>query len=265
VRLNLPPPNPVIYSAGRLKSKTTEIKKAVGVYEASLKTVEDVMKEAVEIVKNDPGGNRDLLTTLSTVKHVFDGDVRPGDKRVADHEDGALRMATGLVQEQIPSMRELHKGQARVESGLKEVIAKTVAGNAQLGGQLNNILGMIQQLLPPDNSGVSAAKSSAGKTVTPVHTAGGEEIIPETPAADPNGQGRFDEFPAILSTEADQALSGAGFPTPTAGSRKVLPSARLPQPRQLAFHSDLKRPHTDLVMDVSQWQQHGWWDHPGET
>jgi hypothetical protein len=76
----------VIYSAGRLKSKTTEIKKAVGVYEASLKTVEDVMKEAVEIVKNDPGGNRDLLTTLSTVKHVFDGDVRPGDKRVADQE-----------------------------------------------------------------------------------------------------------------------------------------------------------------------------------
>ena len=44
------------------------------------------MKEAVEIIRNDPAGNRDLLTTLSQVKDVFAGDARPGVQRVAAAE-----------------------------------------------------------------------------------------------------------------------------------------------------------------------------------
>jgi hypothetical protein len=38
------------------------------------------MKEAVEIVEEDPGGNQDFLATLSQAKDVFDGEARPGDK-----------------------------------------------------------------------------------------------------------------------------------------------------------------------------------------
>ncbi len=38
------------------------------------------MKEDVEIVEEDPGGNQDFLATLSQAKDVFDGEARPGDK-----------------------------------------------------------------------------------------------------------------------------------------------------------------------------------------
>jgi hypothetical protein len=125
-------------SLRRLKSKKAEIIKAVGLYEASLKLVEDVMKEAVEIVEEDPGGNQDLLATLSQAKDVFDGEARPADQRVFEQElavvslsqlierlqdevrggfdaarsteGGALKMVTGLVQQQMPAMRELLQG-----------------------------------------------------------------------------------------------------------------------------------------------------------
>jgi hypothetical protein len=246
-------------SLKRLKSKKAEIIKAVGAYEASLKVVEDVMKEAVEIVEKDPGGNQDLLATLSQTKDVFDGETRPTDQRVFEQElavvslsqlierlpdevragfdaarsteGGTLKMVTGLVQQQMPAMRELRKGQQRVESVLKQVHSKTVAGHAQMGGQLTSIMGLLQKLVTRDETGVSAAKSISAQIATPLQTAGGEgEKDTVTPDIDASGQVRFDEFTAVASAEAEKSLPLAGFQTPTADSNKEPATDNLPPP-----------------------------------
>lgn len=198
------------YETKRLKSMRGEVKKAQGHYEASLKAVEAVMKEAVEIVNRDPQSNHNLLTTLAGAKEVFAGEDRPSDQRIADQEyavlsltnvvdllvqevrngfttarsteGGALAMVTGLVGEQRTDMRELQRATGRIEGGLGKVMAKTVEGNAQLGGQLKIIVSMLQQILPPSVGGVLPVKSAA-KTDTPLGSPVREEI-PETPDAD---------------------------------------------------------------------------------
>ncbi len=146
------------------------------------------MKEAVEIVEKDPGGNQDLLAKLSHVKDVFDGEARPADQRVFDQElavvslsqvierlqdevragfdaarsteGGALKMVTGLVQRQMPAMKELRKGQQRVESVLKQVHSKTVTDHAEMGGQLTSIMGMRQKLVDRDEEQIVRSKNS---------------------------------------------------------------------------------------------------------
>jgi hypothetical protein len=264
VGLTMPPPIAVSTSLQRLRSKKAEINKAVGVYEVSLKVVEDLTKEAVEIVEKDPDGNQDLLATLSRAKDVFDGEVRPADQRVFDHElavvslsqgierlqdevragfdaatrteGGALKMVTGLVQRQIPAMKELRKGQQRAESVLKQVHSKTVAGHAQMGGQLTSIMGMLQKLVDRDETGGSAAKSISAQIATPLRKVGGEgEKDARTPDVDASGQSRFDAYTVEASAEAEKSLSLAGFQTPT-GSKGPA-TQNLPPPLALTFLS----------------------------
>ncbi len=116
--------------------------------------------------------------------------------------------------------------------------SKTVAGHAQMGGQLTSIMGLLQKLVTRDETGVSAAKSISAKIVTPLKTAGGEgEKDTVTPDIDASGQGPFDEFTTVAPAEAEKSLSLAGFQTPTARSSKE-PATDNPSSRSLSRHWD---------------------------